>query len=188
MPYDALQKPLNHVRRADRTVTDEVWIADLLHRAAIGYLATQHDGQPFINSNLFVFDEAAHTIYMHSARTGRTHDVIAAGGGPVRVCFTTTEMGRLLPAAVAVEFSVEYAGVVVFGEADVLTDTEAATRALQLLLDKYFGHLRAGIDYRPPVVEELARTAVYAIRIESWSGKRKQVAEDFPGAFFFGNP
>ena len=34
--------------------------------------------------------------------------------------------------------------------------------------------------------DELARTAVYRIDIESWSGKRKQAEPDFPGAFFYG--
>ena len=38
----------------------------------VGALATIHDGQPFINSNLFVYDEQAHCIYMHTARVGRT--------------------------------------------------------------------------------------------------------------------
>ena len=33
--------------------------------------------------------------------------------------------------------------------------------------------------------DELMRTAVYRIDIEAWSGKQKEVAEDFPGAFDF---
>ncbi len=31
--------------------------------------------------------------------------------------------------------------------------------------------------------EELTRTAVYRIEIETWSGKQKEVAADFPGAY-----
>ena len=53
----------------------------------------------------------------------------------------------------------------------------------RLLLDKYAPHLKPGIDYRPTTDEELHRTAVYRIDIETWSGKQKEVAEDFPGAF-----
>ena len=60
-------------------------------------------------------------------------------------------------------------------------------RALQMLLDKYAPHLRPGEDYRPPVAEEIARTAVMRIDIESWSGKKKEV-EDFPGAFWYNAP
>jgi len=75
-----------------------------------GTLATVYEGQPFINTNLFVFDEAAHVIYMHTANVGRTRANVEA---EERVCFSVSEMGRLLPADTALEFSVEYAGVVV---------------------------------------------------------------------------
>jgi nitroimidazol reductase NimA-like FMN-containing flavoprotein (pyridoxamine 5'-phosphate oxidase superfamily) len=175
--------PLTDVRRPDRAVDDEQWIREFLQRAPIGFLATIHDGQPFINSNLFVYDESEDTIYMHTARKGRTRDNVESDG---RVCFTVAEMGRLLPADTALEFSVEYGSVVVFGRAEVIDDQPTATRALQMLLDKYFPHLQAGIDYRPPVPEELKRTSVYAIHIEAWSGKRKVVGTDFPGAFIYG--
>jgi nitroimidazol reductase NimA-like FMN-containing flavoprotein (pyridoxamine 5'-phosphate oxidase superfamily) len=81
---------------------------------------------------------------------------------------------------------VEYAGVVVFGRVRVLDDAEEAKRALQRLLDKYFPHLKPGADYRPTTDEELARTAVYRLDIDQWSGKKKEVAADFPGAFRYG--
>lgn len=173
---------LNHVRRQDRAVDDEAWRRALLHRAPVGYLATVHEGQPFINSNLFVYDEAAHVVYMHTAKVGRTPANVATNG---RYCFTVTEMGRLLPAAVALEFSVEYNSVVLFGVAEIVTEEAEATRALQLLLDKYAPHLTPGQDYRPPVPEELKRTAVYRLAIEQWSGKKKEVAPDFPGAYLY---
>lgn len=171
-----------YVRRRDRAVEDEGWIRLFLHRSAVGMLATAADGQPFINSNLFVYDESAHCIYTHTARSGRTRSNIEGGE---RVCFSIMEMGRLLPAEQALEFSVEYAGVVVFGQATVVDDEAEAIHALQLLLDKYAPHLKAGEDYRPPVPEELKRTAVYRIAIDEWSGKKKEVAADFPDAFWY---
>lgn len=172
--------PFVPVRRKDRAITDEAWIGALLGRAAMGVLATVADGKPFLNANLFVFDPAQYVIYMHTARAGRTRDHIA---GETPVCFTVNEMGRLLPATVALEMSVEYASVVVFGRATVVGDEAEAAYGLQLLLDKYFPHLHPEADYRPIQPEELARTAVYRIAIDAWSGKQKQVADDFPGAF-----
>jgi nitroimidazol reductase NimA-like FMN-containing flavoprotein (pyridoxamine 5'-phosphate oxidase superfamily) len=146
-------------------------------------LATILDGQPFINSNLFVYDEARQAIYLHTARVGRTRANVEATSS---VCFSVSEMGRLLPADTALEFSVEYSGVTVFGLIAVVTDETEAKYALQLLLDKYFPHLHPGIDYRPITLEELQRTSVYRLDIESWSGKQKKVAADFPGAFYYG--
>ncbi len=37
----------NQVRRADREVTDETWLKALLHRGAVGYLATVQGERPF---------------------------------------------------------------------------------------------------------------------------------------------
>jgi nitroimidazol reductase NimA-like FMN-containing flavoprotein (pyridoxamine 5'-phosphate oxidase superfamily) len=185
MPKDYTTLPLNQVRRADRAVEDDDWIRALLHRAPFGVLSTVQADQPFANHNLFVYDEAAAAIYLHTARLGRTRANIETAEP---VCFSISEMGRLLPAKVALDFSVEYNGVVVFGRGSVIEDEAEAAQALQQLLDKYFPHLKPGQDYRPIISEELRRTSVYRIAIEQWSGKRKKVDADFPGAFFYGQP
>ena len=172
------------MRRADKAQNDE-WIRRFLGRAPFCSLATVHDGQPFINMNLFVYDEAAHAIYMHTAREGRTRANIE---NQARVCIGVSEMGRLLPADTALEFSVEYAGVVVFGRASIVQEESEARRMLQMLLDKYAPQLRPERDYRPITSEEIARTSVYRIAIEAWSGKDNFKPADYPGAFFYSPP
>lgn len=174
--------PRSAIRRRDRGKDDE-WAAAFLRRAAYGFLATVGEGgQPFLNSNLFVYDDTGggRRIYLHTHRTGRTRDNLAAAE---KVAFSTVAMGRLLPAPEALEFSVEYAGVVAFGTGRVVEDRDEARTALQMLLDKYAPHLKPGVDYRPTTDDELRRTAVYRIDIETWSGKQKEAAADFPGAF-----
>lgn len=174
--------PFVPVRRKDRAVADEAWIVALLNRSPLGVLATVRDGQPFLNANLFVYDHSQRVLYLHTAHNGQTRTNIES---EARICFTVNEMGRLLPAATALDMSVEYASVVLFGKAAIVTAEAEARYGLQLLLDKYFAHLRPGEDYRSIQPEELARTAVYRVTIESWSGKQKQVAADFPGAFYY---
>jgi len=182
MPSDYSDRPPTQMRRSDRAVEDDEWMRAFLRSCPVGYLATVHAGQPFINSNLFVYDEAAHAIYMHTARVGRTRANIEAER---RVCFSASEMGRMLPADTALEFSVEYAGVVVFGRGSVVEDGLEKERALQRLLDKYAPHLEAGSDYRPSTPDELDRTSVFRIDIDSWSGKKKEAEMGFPGAFWY---
>ena len=172
------------MRRHDRAM-DEAWIRDFLAAAPVGVVATVSDGQPFLNSNLFAYDPSRHAIFIHTARSGRTRSNIE---GDRRVAFTAYEMGRLLPAPTALEFSVEYSGVVAFGTACIVQDPAEAEEGLQRLLDKYAPHLRPGRDYRPITAEEMDRTSVMRIDVEAWSGKHKQVAPDFPGAFRFGEP
>ncbi|MDH5588992.1 MAG: pyridoxamine 5'-phosphate oxidase family protein [Gemmatimonadota bacterium] len=174
--------PRAALRRRDRG-KDEEWIRAFLRVAPMGFFATVgEDGQPFLNSNLFAFDEERHCIYFHTHRTGRTRDNVA---DEERVCFSATAMGRMLPALEALEFSVEYCGVVVFGVARIVDGSDEARHGLRILLEKYAPHLEYGSDYRGTTDEELKRTAVYRLDIESWSGKQKEVAGDFPGAYDF---
>lgn len=56
---------------------------------------------------------------------------------------------------------------------------------IQLLTNKYFSHLKPGEDYRPITPAEIAEISAYQIKITQWSGKRKSVEADFPGAFFY---
>lgn len=170
------------VRRRDRAVEDDAWIRAALRDTPVGRLATVHDGRPFLNANLFVYDADRHAIYLHTARRGRTRDNVEHRN-PAPACFEISEMGRVLPADVALEFSVEYAGVVVFGDITVVKDAAEAERALQALLDKLAGHLKPGRDYRPIQADELCRTSVYRLDVQAWSGKRKIAAADAPGAF-----
>lgn len=174
--------PFAQVKRKDRAVEDEAWIRTMLHRAAIGIMATANADQPYITARHFVFDETAGAIYMHGAPAGRTRADVESNP---RVCFSVNEIGRQLPAPTAAGMGSEYASVVLFGRASVVADPAESARALQLLLEKYFSHLKYGKDYRSISPEELARTAVYRIEIEEWSGKRRQAAEDFPGAFWY---
>lgn len=175
-----IDDPRSRVRRRDRG-KDEAWVKSFVETAPYGFLATvDDDGQPFLNSNLFVYDADRHCLYLHTHRTGRTRDNLA---DPEKVAFSVAGMGRLLPAPEALEFSVEYAGVTAFGTGRIVEDEAEAKGALQMLLDKYAPHLRPGRDYRATTDDELARTTVYRVDIETWSGKQKEVEADFPGAF-----
>ena len=40
------------------------------------------------------------------------------------------------------------------------------------LLQKYFGEMDSGKDYRPITNNEMKQTSVYRIKIDHWSGKR----------------
>jgi hypothetical protein len=183
MARDYTRTPLHEARRKDRTVEETEWIKGQLQKAPFGLFAFSLDGQPFVNSNIFVYDEAQHTLFFHTAREGHTRSIIEKNP---KACFSISEMGRLLPAKEALEMSVEYKGVTIFGKASVVEDDETAYPAFQLLLDKYFPHLEPGKDYRATTPGEWKRTSLYRLDIEQWSGKEKKADEDFPGAFIYG--
>lgn len=157
-------------RRKDRAVQDESEIESLLHRLPVGFIALSDRDQPYLKPNLFWFDAETRRIYFHTAAKGRTRETVERNP---RVCFSAAEMGSLIPADTALEFSTAYASVIAFGKARVVDDETEQRHGLQGLLDKYFPDLRPGVDYRPIVDDELARTSVYSIDIEAWSAKRK---------------
>ena len=169
------------IRRKERS-KDSAWIKAFLARAEFGTMATAQGDQPFLVTRNFAYDEAAHAIYMHGAQKGRTYE--SAVGAP-RVCFSASRAGRLLPARQAAKLGTEYSGVVVFGRLQVVEDLEEAGHGLQLLCDKYFPHLKAGVDYEPISDNDVKVTAVLRIDIERWSGKEEKAPDDFPGAFYF---
>jgi nitroimidazol reductase NimA-like FMN-containing flavoprotein (pyridoxamine 5'-phosphate oxidase superfamily) len=174
--------PALRPRRTDRTVSDEAWIRAFLHEAPYGIVAMAGGGAPYVNANLFVFDEEDHAIYFHTWKAGRTRREIDANP---EVCFAVARMGRLLPARRVSDYSVEYASVLVFGSAAVVEDAARARRAQELQLKKYFPHKRPGRDFEPFTEEELARAAVYRLAIRGWSAKRNAADPDHAGAFRF---
>ena len=174
--------PLTQIRRKDRAITDEAWIADFLQRSPVVVIGFTDGEQPFVKPTLFVYDPDRKAVYFHATEFGRTTEVLRQHP---RATLTAFEMGRLLPADRAMDFSVEYDSVVAFGEIAIIKDADEATRGLQLLLDKYFPHLKSGQDYTPIQPDELKITSVFRLDIQEWVGKRKKVAEDFPGAFFY---
>jgi uncharacterized protein len=176
--------PINQPLRMDRA-KDDAWIKATLMRVPFGTLATEYQGQPFIKPTTFAYDEAENTIYIHGALAGRMRSNMEQNP---RVCFCVAEMGRLLPADTAMEVGVEYASAVVYGRMEEVTELSEATHGLQLLLERYFRHLKPGVDYREIQPEEVNVTAVYRIKIDTWSGKETHASQDFPEAFYFQAP
>jgi nitroimidazol reductase NimA-like FMN-containing flavoprotein (pyridoxamine 5'-phosphate oxidase superfamily) len=155
-------------QRRPNYVRGDTWIRDLLHRGQVAHIGTRWDDQPFVTPTNYWFDEAAHRLIFHSNIVGRLranierHSLISA---------EVSEMGRLLPSNVALEFSLQYRSVMVFGSGTIVSDVDEQRRVLQALISKYFPNMSPGHEYRPVTEQELKRTTIYALRIESWSGK-----------------
>ena len=165
------ENELTRIRRQDRAITDDAWIADFLRKADYGVFATCKNGQPFTVARNFAYDADRHVIYFHGARKGRTFDIVGDG---VPVNLNVSEMGEWIVAERAMNFGVLYKGVVVFGRLTVVEVVEEAKHGLQLIMDKHFPHLRPGVDYEAATDEDLKVTAVFRVDIEAWSGKEKK--------------
>lgn len=165
--YDPTNRPPSRQRRPANK-RDDAWIKALLQRGEIAHLATRWDEQVFQTPTSYWYDEERQAIYIHSNIAGRLRANIERHTG---VCLEVSEYGRFLASNDPLEASVQYRSVIVFGTARVLTDSLDQVRALEGLLAKYFPQLAVGREIMPIGAAALARTSVYAITIDEWSGK-----------------
>jgi uncharacterized protein len=168
MPRDYTNHAPTAYQRLPEYKRDDDWIRAFLHTAKAGHIASSLNGQPFLTPSTFWFDEENHQIVFHSNVTGRIRSNLESNP---KVCFEASDLGRTLPSNVALEFSLQYRSVIVFGTASLVTDPAEARRVLYGLIQKYFPKMRAGQEFREITDKELKRTSVYAIQIEEWSGK-----------------
>jgi nitroimidazol reductase NimA-like FMN-containing flavoprotein (pyridoxamine 5'-phosphate oxidase superfamily) len=177
-----LERPLTRVRRKDRTLGDEEWIERFLRMAAMGHAAVCWDGQPLIHSNLFWYD--GRRVYWHTAQVGKFRAV--AEQGEARACFTVAEHGRILPDVTPLEFSTEYASVILYGRLRLVADPAEKRYGLEGLMDKYAPHLRPGVDYEPMPEDDVARTSVYCLEIDERVAKHNVKPDDYPAFWYSG--
>ena len=168
MPRDYTDQSPTAFQRLPEYQRDDEWIRRFLREAQVGHIASARDGQPFLNPSTFWFDEEHHQIIFHSNVSGRIRSNIVTNP---KVCFEASELGSLLPSNVALEFSLQFRSVIVFGAARLVTDSAEARRVLYGLIGKYFPAMTAGKEFRAITDKELRSTSVYAIQIEAWSGK-----------------
>ena len=168
MNYNPNNRPINQSRRPKLDMDDE-WNAKFLNKIKVGHISTRDGNQPFINPTSFWYSKEDHEIYFHSNAVGRMR--FNAENNP-ETCFECYRSGRLLPSNLALEVSFQYECVIAFGRIRVIKDIDEKRDVLNELLQKYFGEMRSGEDYRPITDNELKRTSVYGIKIESWSGIR----------------
>ncbi len=180
MEKAAFDPSFTQIRRSKKAVYDETWIRAFLKHAPVGVLGTVHGDQPFLSPKLFLYDEARHAIFMHSADEGRVLTNIQTNP---KVCFTAYEMGKLFPGNTARNFGVVFGSVVVFGEIKIVEDTAEVLQVLQDLMQKYAPHMQVGVDYPPIAEKELAGMVLYQLDILGWSGKQDSGEPDSPGAY-----
>ena len=173
LPHDPNKKPITQSRRPHLDM-DDPWIIQFLSEIQIGHISTRDGNQPFINPTSFWYSAENHEIYFHSNAYGRMR--FNAEQNP-EACFECFKSGRLLPSNLALEVSFQYECVIAYGKIRVIEKMDEKRDVLNGLLQKYFGKMESGKDFRPITDEELKQTSVYGIKIDAWNGKRNWMAK-----------
>jgi len=116
-----------HVLRADRELTDPAAIAGILRRGKYATIAMVHDGEPYLVTLSYGWDESANALFFHMAQAGRKVDALAADP---RVCATVVIDGGYVDG----ECKHRYESVVMTGTMRVLTDAEEARAGMRALI------------------------------------------------------
>lgn len=104
-------------------------------------------------------------VFWHGSAASRM--IRAATGGPV--CLTVTLLDAMVLARSGMEHSVNFRSVMVFGQAEPVTDPAAKTAHLKVMMDQLFpGRWQA---LRPMTAQELKATAVLSLPLTEASAK-----------------
>lgn len=152
------------MRRSDREVRDFEDIVGIIERCDTLHLGMNADGYPYVVPVSFGYDaQDGHvTLYFHGAGVGRKHELLARDA---RVC---AELSRCLGFCdTGHSLTCEYESVIGYGRAHRL-EGERALHALR--------RLNAHCGYPDFELGDcVGMTAVYAVELETLTGKRRIV-------------
>jgi uncharacterized protein len=119
--------PSYHLRRADREITDPAEVSSILRRGLFTTIAMCQDGEPYLVTLSYGYDEARRALYFHTATTGRKLDALAADA---RVCATVVIDGLYEKG----ECRHSYESVVLTGSMSIVDDPEEARHGIRVLV------------------------------------------------------
>ncbi len=167
----------------ERAVPGEA--ADILSEGLVAHLGLVQDGQPVVIPLSYHYDLAKpDRMYLHGAVKSRALEHLANG---VPVCVTVTLVDSLVYSRKAMNHSMNYRSVVLFGKATSITDQSEKFELLDRMVRRYFPGRAIGRDYEPPPPADLGITAMVEVRIEEWNAKARRGGptgpdDDKPGA------
>jgi len=149
------------VRRAEREIKDRAEIDAILARAPVVRIAMVDGGEPYVVPMHFGYEGGR--IVCHSAAGGRKIAVLRRNP---RVCFEATVDEAVAIGSIGCKSSATYRCVMGAGTVRFIEDRAEKIRALDALMRKF---APGPFSYAE---DDLARTAVFEIVIESVSGKK----------------
>ena len=151
-------------RRHDRGHYDHETVHALLDAAALCHVAYVVDGEPYCTPTLFWREGTR--LYWHGSSASRMLRTLAEGQ---RACLTVTHFDSLVLARCGYNHSADYRSVMAFGQARLVDDPEEKTRALVMMVDRFFPGRTAQL--RASSEQEVKATSVVWMEIEQASAK-----------------
>ena len=157
----------NHPERA---VPEEA--AEILSNGLVAHVGFIEDGLPYVIPLSYHYDgQNPDRIYLHGSVRSRALELLA-NGAPV--CVTVTLTDGLVYSRKAMNHSMNYRSVVLFGTAREVTDHDEKYALFDQMVQRYFPDRLLERDYNPPPASDLGVTALVEVRIEEWNAKARR--------------
>ncbi|MTT31873.1 pyridoxamine 5'-phosphate oxidase family protein [Terrilactibacillus sp. BCM23-1] len=122
---------MSAIRYALRECQDESKIESFLENARIGFLGLSDSQTPYVVPLNFIWFDGS--IYFHGADSGRKTSILREHSA---TCFTICEEYGTITHPVPAHTDTAYMSVMIFGQAEPVTDLDEATQVMQHMLDK----------------------------------------------------
>jgi nitroimidazol reductase NimA-like FMN-containing flavoprotein (pyridoxamine 5'-phosphate oxidase superfamily) len=149
-------------RMPKRGVYDREVVHRIIDEAIVGHIGVVVDGKPrVIPTAVLRIDEF---IYVHGSVNSQLLKALAAGAP---ACITISHIDGLVAARSGFNCAVDYRSVVLFAQAEDITDNAEKAK----VFDKFVDHILPGHKVRPPTRKELNATKILRFPIVEVSAK-----------------
>ena len=157
----------NHPERA---VPEEA--SEILSSGMVAHVGFIEEGLPYVIPLTYHYDgQSPDRLYLHGSIRSRAMEVLASGAP---VCVTVTLADGLVYSRKAMNHSMNYRSVVLFGTAREVTDPDKKFELFDQMVQRYFPDRLLERDYNPPPASDLGVTSLVEVRIEEWSAKARR--------------
>ncbi len=117
-----------HMKRVDRTIGEAKTIRDILARRRLATIALCREGEPYIVTMNYGYDEEGNALYFHCAAEGLKLDFIAAN--PSACVSIVEDLGY-----VEGKCDHRYRSIVIRGKASLVGELEEKKRGINVLME-----------------------------------------------------
>lgn len=154
----------------ERTVTDET--SEILLAGSVAHVGFIDEGMPYVIPLSYHYDaETPHKFYLHGAARSRAMDLLATGAP---MCVTVTLTDGLVYSRKAMNHSINYRSVVLFGKGHEVVDEARKFKLFDKMVQRYFPGRKVGEHYDAPPSADLGVTALVEVDIEEWNAKARR--------------
>ena len=151
-------------RLSERGRYDRDTVNAILDEGLVCHMGFAVDGRPWVIPTTYA--RVDDRVYMHGAPANFALKTMTSG---IEACVTVTLLDGLVLARSAFHHSVNYRSVVLYGQAQLITEPDAKERALEAFTDRLVAGRWA--EVRWPTRKELKATSVLVLPIDEASAK-----------------